>query len=353
MFGKRKFQLGAFVLAASLALTACGGGGAQSPAPAAPGGNEAAGPFAKAVTFKYANITKEKNAYSKVGFDIEESLKAATDGRVTFQHFPAGQLGNEADMMQQLNSGSLDFAVITTAQLSTSSPAFGAWLMPFLVDNHQQAFELWKTDESMALFNTLTNENVVGLGYASSGFRYLLATKPIETAKDLENMKIRTTPSPTILDFWNPLKVSPTPMPLTEVYTALQTGVIDGVDIDTESLVTENLSEIAKHMTPSKHMYWAAGILVNKDRWNSFSDEEKELVHAAVQTAMEKNVAFIEENEANLDANGETELGVTKHALANPAEFDAVVKSVEDKWSSQSPEIAAFLKKAKEITGKQ
>ncbi|MBN2981375.1 MULTISPECIES: TRAP transporter substrate-binding protein [Cohnella] len=358
---KKKVKLGMVMTLIAALLAACGGGNSgsnasESPAassgsssPAASASGETSGAFADPVTFKFANITKEGNAYSNVGVDMDTYLNEKTGGRVSFQQFPGGQLGNEADMMQQLNTGALDFAVITTAQLSNSSPDFGAWLMPFLVDSHQQAYELWTSDESMALFDSLTSENVVGLGYASAGFRYLLATKPIETAADLANMKLRTTPSPTILDFMNGLKVSPTPMPLTEVYMSLQTGVIDGVDIDTQSLITENLTEIAKHMTPSKHMYWAAAILVNKDRWNGFSEEEKQLVQEAVTVAMENNVKFNEETEAKLNETGAADYGITIHQLKDPSEFDAVVQSVYDKWTAQSDKIAKFVEKAQAI----
>lgn len=306
----------------------------------------------KKITLKMANITKASNEYSLTLERIGEELSKRTDGRISAEYFPAGQLGNESDMMQQLNTGSLDMAVITTAQLSNSSPAFGAWLMPFIVDTHEQAYELWTSDESMALFETLTGENVKGLGYASSGFRFILSTKAITGADDFNGYKLRTTPSPTILDYWNSLKAAPTPMPLTEVYTSLQTGVIDGVDIDSESLVTENLSEIAKHMTPDKHMYWAAGLMMNKDLWYSLSAEDQKLIQEVVDEATKENSEQVATNEKELLENGEKEMGITIHELKDRSEFDPYIEKVKDIWTEKSPEIAKFLEKAEEISGK-
>jgi TRAP-type transport system periplasmic protein len=340
----KKRLLFVFVLLVGVFLAACGGDKESTSGTTADG--------EKKITLKMANITQASNEFSLTLERIGEELSKRTDGRITASYFPAGQLGNESDMMQQLNTGSLDMAIITTAQLSNSSPAFGAWLMPFIVDTHEQAYELWTSEESMSLFDTLTGENVKGLGYASTGFRFILSTKPITEVKDFNGYKLRTTPSPTILDYWNSLKASPTPMPLTEVYTSLQTGVIDGVDIDSESLVTENLSEIATHMTPDKHMYWAGGLMINKDLWNSLSAEDQKLIQEVVDEATKKNSEQVAANEKDLLENGEKKMGITIHELKDRKEFDSYVKKVEDTWIEKSPEIAKFLDKARSITGK-
>lgn len=304
------------------------------------------------IVLKIANITKADSQLSLTMKNIGDELEAKTNGRISPQYFPGGELGNETDMMQQLNTGTIQMALITTAQLSNSSPAFGAWLMPFLVDTHEQAYELWTSDESMKLFDTLTNENVVGLGYASSGFRYILGTKPVQSVKDLEGYKLRTTPSPTILDYWNGLKAGPTPMPLTEVYTSLQTGVIKGVDIDSESLASEKLTEIAKYLNPDKHMYWAGGILINKDLWNSLSTEDQKLIKETVLAKTKDNSVTVQKNEEKLLSEAQSKYGLTVNEVKRE-EYDPVVKSVRETWSQKSPEIAEFLEKADKIKQKR
>ncbi|WP_028549085.1 TRAP transporter substrate-binding protein [Paenibacillus sp. UNC451MF] len=326
------------------ALAGCGNanGGADGKA----AGSTASGE--KKIVLKMANITKADSQLSLTLKNIGEELKAKTNGRISPQYFPGGELGNETDMMQQLNTGSIQMAVITTAQLSNSSPAFGAWLMPYLVDTHDQAYKLWTSDESMQLFDTLKNENVVGLGYASSGFRYILGTKPVQSVKDLEGYKLRTTPSPTILDYWNGLKAGPTPMPLTDVYTSLQTGVIKGVDIDSESLASEKLTEIAKNLNADKHMYWAGGILINKDLWNSLSPDDQKLIKETVLAKTKQNSVDIQKNEDKLLSDAKTKMGLTLNEVKRE-EYDPIVKSVRETWSKKSPEIAKFLEKADKI----
>lgn len=331
-------------------LAGCAGGSNEGGGSNAGGGSNEGG--GEKLVLKIANITKADSEWSLTAEAIGKELSDRTDGRITAEYYPGGQLGNETDMMQQLNTGSIDMAIITTAQLSASSPAFGAWLMPFVVDTHDQAYKLWTSDVSMGLFDTLTNENVKGLGYVSSGFRFMLATKPIDEPADLDGFKLRTTPSPTILDYWNALKASPTPMPLTEVYTALQTGVIDGVDIDSISIISENLTEIAKNMTPDKHMYWAGGLMMNKDLWNRLSDEDKALIQEVVTKQTEENSKRVAAKEKELLENGEKTYGIEILQLKNPADFDPYVKQVQDAWVAKAPVIGDFLKKAEEIRAK-
>lgn len=335
-----------------LFLAACGGSGDKEATDTEGTGEDAESTGGEELVLKMANITQADHELSLVLERIGDKLEERTDGRITAEYYPAGQLGNEADMMQQLNTGSIDIGNITTAQLSNSSDAFGAWLLPFLVEDHDQVQELWSSDEAFALFDTLTDENVKGLGFTSSGFRYFLSTKPITEAKDLDGYKIRTTPSPTILDFYNELGSAPTPMPLTEVFTSLQTGVIDGIDIDSESVYAEKLTEIAQDLTPSNHMYWATGLLVNQDLWDSLSAEDQELIQEVAEESIAENVKQVDENEKEMLETIEAEHGVTIHELADKSEFDEIVEKLTEEWGAKSPEAEAFINKAKEIREK-
>ena len=163
----------ALLLSVSLIAAGCGGQKAES------------GSDGK-IVLKIGDITKPSHSWNKALEKLNEDLSAKSQGRISLEMYPGGELGNEKDMMQQLDSGNLDMGVITAAELSSHSDAFGAWLMPFLVSNHEQAYKLWSSPESMALFDTLNKNNVQGLGYLSSGFRYyLMKDKPVVVPGDL------------------------------------------------------------------------------------------------------------------------------------------------------------------------
>lgn len=302
-----------------------------------------------AIKIRLAHITKPGHPWEYGAQKLGEILNKKTDGSIVVETFHSGQLGNESDMLQQLSQGSIEMAVITAAELSQHSDAFGSWLMPFIVNTHEQAYDLWMSEESMSLFEELDGFNVQGLGYFSSGFRnYLMTNDGVTTPEDLANKSLRITPSPAKVDYYRLLSVSPTPMPLTEVYTALQQGVIDGVDIDSVSIIPERLYEVAGEMTPSNHIYWLGGILINRDFYNSLSEEQQTILSEAVQAAMEANVSYtIEEESKIVDEIGDQ---ITLYELDREA-FQPYVLKLQESWKTKHEKIEAFLNKAKEIRG--
>lgn len=353
---KKRMQLLICLLVLFLAA-ACSSGGtgtgtetnaSESPPPSS------GGETAQELKIGIANITGTENSWSLNLEKVGEELEAKSNGRITVDLYPGGQLGNEVDMMQQLNAGSLQMAAITMAQLSASSPAFNAWMMPYLVEDHDQAYELMTSQEALDLFQTLTTDNVVGLGYVSGGFRNLVSTSPIESVEDIRNFKLRTTPSPLILDFWQNMGATPTQMPLTEVFSAMQTGVIAGLETDTESLVTENLMEEASYLVYLNHMYWVGGIMINKDFWNSLSADDQQLIKDAVATAMEYNLGIVKDREAEFETVATEKFGLQVSPFDAKAAFEPFIDQFRTKWmeQSKSPEFDAFMQKAIEIAGK-
>src|SRR5699024_10566273 len=150
----------------------------------------------------------------------------------------------------QLESGSLDFAIITTAQLSNLSDDLHAWSMPFMFKNIKEAVEMSSSKPAEQLLEGLREQNLIGLGYNFVGNRYVLTREnPIEGPEDLKGKKIRVTGGAPVLDFWNAVGASPESMPRTEIYTALQNGVIDGADIDLGSILEEKYYEVANFLT--------------------------------------------------------------------------------------------------------
>lgn len=337
-----------------LLLAACGGNGTNSNTDdSSTGGTDTNGAATEdALKISVANITQPVHSWNQSLEVFEDYLIEQTGGNFEMELFPGGQLGNEADMLQQLDQGNIDMMVITTAQLSEVSEAFAGWLMPYIVDTHEQAYELWMSEESMGLFDTLSTYNVKGLGYLSSGFRYyLMRDHGIETPEDLNNKSLRITPSPAKVDYYRLLNVSPTPMPLTEVYSSLQQGVIDGVDIDSESIIPQKLFEAGKHLTASNHLYWAGAILVNSSFWDSLSHEEQELIQSAVNKSMEFNVEYLNTSEKNNLETLSNEPDMQLYEIDRGA-FQPYVEETHQKWSEKNPEIKRFLEKANEIVGR-
>jgi len=124
-------------------------------------------------------------------------------------------------MLQQLQTGALDMAFLTVAEISNRDADFGAFYAPYLVKDIQGSADLLRSDAAKSLLNQLPkNVGVVGLGYGSAGLRQIVARDEISSIDELAGKKIRITPFEPIKDFYNLLDTAPTPMPLPAVYDA-------------------------------------------------------------------------------------------------------------------------------------
>lgn len=328
----------AATLSLSLVLAGCGGGSQTRESTE----GQAAGQGGKTYTFKLAHITQPTHIWHKTANKFNEELKARSNGRMKVETFPAGQLGAEKDMVQQLETGTLDFGIITNAYMSTRSEEFNAWFMPFLFSDIEKAAAARNSEPSKKILEGLSKQGLLGMDYIFAGNRHVLmkntsVTKP----EDLKGKKIRILGSPSIQDFWKAVGAGPTPMPLPEVYTGLQTGVIDGIDIDLDALMTEKYYETAKNFTLTNHMAWPGVVMANKAKFEAMSPEDQKIVADAMKAAVEwGNKESVNLEKKNLD-DLKTK-GVTVTELSNNDSFKPIRDELYAKYS-KNPLIKEFI----------
>jgi len=327
------------VLAATLVLSACGGQKGETQG----AGDHEAG---KTYEFKLVHVVQPTHVWNKTAEKLKEELEQRSNGRMKLTIFPAAQLGTEKDYLQQLQTGSVEFGMITSAFMSTSFEEFNAWFMPFLFADLKEATEARSSESAKAILGTLEQHGLVGLDFVFAGNRHILMKgKPVTTPEDLKGKKFRIIGSPAIMDFWEAVGTGPAPMPLAEVFTALQTGVIDGIDIDFDALMTEKYYEIAKDLTITNHMTFNAAVVMSKAVYDRLSPEDQQMIRDAVKAACdwgaEEAVRMEEENfEALKNA------GVRITELENAESFRAVRDQIYEKYS-RNPIIKAFIEEHK------
>src|SRR6056297_3438233 len=185
--------------------------------------------------FRLGLITPPPHIWTKAAEAFGAELSEKSDGAHEVTVFPARQLGNEAEMLQQLQTGALDMAFMTVAEVSNRAPDFGAFYAPFLVKDIDHAARILRSDVAQGMLDELPEQiGVVGLGYGMAGLRQIVSRGDVDEAADLAGLKIRITPFTPILDFYNALGTAPTPMPLPDVYDALANGQVDAIDMDAE-----------------------------------------------------------------------------------------------------------------------
>lgn len=255
---------------AALTLAACSGGagagGATSEGDAAP------------KTMKLAlNQTEEHPSYIALEA-FGEHLSEATDGRWSIEVYPNSTLGDQNEYVQSVGDAVFDLAVVSAPQLENLQDDFVIFSLPTVFDSIEHQMSVLSDEEIVGdLYSSLEeSNNVTVVGGLTQGARSVYTKDSIaETPEDLAGKKIRVQESPVFLSMIEALGASPTPMAFAEVYTALQSGVIDGAENNEISYFTQKHYEVAPFFSYTRHLIGADFLIINSDTLASMSEEDR------------------------------------------------------------------------------
>lgn len=293
-------------------------------------------------------IVPGTHAWSQAAQAMGEELKARSSGKYSVVVFPAGQLGSEARMLQQLQTGALDMAFMTTAEVANRVPDFGALFAPYLVRDVVQAGQLLNGEAAQGMLAQLpAKAGVVGLGYGVAGMRLMLNAFPTDDVGAINGRKIRITPFPPVQDFYRLLGAASTPMPVTDVYDALANGQVDGVDADLELISKLRLYERAKTVLQSNHMMFPVIGLMSGRVWAQTSEEDRSLIRELTRKHLDSLTGHYEQAEAETQASIE-QAGVQVKPVG-PAFFGDTLQQWEEIWLKKAPVLADLRREAAEL----
>ena len=299
---------------------------------------------------KMGLITPPPHIWTKEAQAFGDALKAATGGKHSVVVYPSRQLGNEAEVLQQMQSGAVDMAFMTVAEISNRVPEFSALFTPFLVKDNAQAVQLLKTSPTAkGLLDLLPAKvGVVGIGYVMAGVRQIVSATPIASIDDLKGRKIRVTPFPATRDFNAILGTAPTPMPLPDVYDALANGQVDAIEMDLELTVKLKYWELAKSVVISNQMIFPMVGIVSARTWRDLSADER----TTVSTLMQQHLDVILDKTEEIER---TFLPILKEKSSlqvlevDQAFFGTALAEWEKIWLPQAPAIPALRAEAAKL----
>ena len=265
-----------------------------------------------------------------------ENFALATQDEHSIAVFPAGQLGNDAQMLQQLQTGALDMAFIPIAEITNRIPEFGALYAPYLVQDVAAATELLNSDEARGLLNQLPARlGVVGIGYSLAGMRQIVSRDALQSIDDLRGLKLRVTPLDPIRDFYVLLGAAPIPLPIGSVYDALANGQIDAIDMDLENTWKQKYYELGETVVLSKHMMFPMIGLVSGARWRNLDPA----LRTTISDLMTQHFERIATTYIEAELEYETELrnaGIEVREVG-PEFFGTVLERWEETWREKAP----------------
>ena len=264
--------------------------------------------------------------------EFAKQLEAKTNGRIKVTVYIGGQLGDENSTSEQVQFGAIDAIRTSSSQLAQFNSLIGAVSQPYLFKDKDQMFRALDGPAGKKLLDSLAADSkMVGLAWLDAGSRNFYNTKKdVKTPDDLSGLKIRVQESKPMLDLVKALGASPTPMAYGDVYSALQTGVIDGAENNWPSYLSTNHYEAATHITIDEHTRVPELMLMSKMTWDKITPDDQKLVLEAAKAGadVERAEWLKQEKEAQDKVVAGGKVTVTK--LDSNKAFQDKVKSLYD-----------------------
>ncbi|MCD2444102.1 TRAP transporter substrate-binding protein [Agromyces sp. SYSU K20354] len=265
----RLLQASAIIGVAAITLAGCAGGS---------GGGDATAGSTESTTMKLAlNQTQEHPSFLALEAFGEE-LSEATEGRWNIEVYPDSQLGDQAEYIQSVSDGVIDLAIVSAPQLENVNDDFVVFSLPTVFDSIDHQMTVLGDDEVVGdVYASLEeSNNITVVGGLTQGARSIyLKDRIAQTPDDLAGKKIRVQESPVFISMINALGASPTPMAFSEVYTGLQSGVIDGAENNEISYFTQKHYEVAPFFSFTRHLIGADFLISNTDTLAKMSEADR------------------------------------------------------------------------------
>ncbi len=294
MRGSKKYLAMALLLIAALALTACSGGNE----PAA----EAGEPAQETFEMNLGMDSPEDTVTYLYAEKFSQLLSEKTGGAVEVQLYANGQLGNDRELVESLQTGSVDFVVQTTAPQVNFIPELAVFDMANVFPNVDVAREVLDGPFFDTVAKYYDDAGLKLLGYADQGFRTLTANREVHTLADLSGLKVRTMENPYHLTYWKAMGANPTPMAWGEVYIGLQQGMIDGQENPYEVIVANKMYEQQEYVINTNHILHTLSLAMSSVSYDLLPEEYQTAVYEA---ASEAKVWAREQTDLRIDERAE------------------------------------------------
>ncbi|GKW25565.1 TRAP transporter substrate-binding protein [Pectobacterium polonicum] len=245
----------------------------------------------------YPNVV----AVQKMG----EKLKAATNGRLEIKTFPGGVLGDEKQMIEQAQLGAIDIIRVSMTPVAAILPEIEVFTLPYIFRDEDHLHKVLDGKIGQEIGDKITQSSkskLVFLGWMDAGTRNLITKQPVAKPEDLKGMKIRVQTSQVALATLKAMGANAIAMGTSEVFSGMQTGVIDGTENNPPTYVAHNYMPVAKNFTWSRHFIIPELFLYSKTKWDKLSKEDQDLIlKLAKEAQQEQRVLWNEYTQQSLD----------------------------------------------------
>lgn len=287
------------------------------------------------LTGKIGHSMPNEHPQSRTVEHFADLVNKYTDGRIKIQVFSGGTLGGDEKMLRATQAGTQELYYGSLAPISGRVKEYQVFDFPFAFNDMEEVDAVFRGPMGERMIKMMEPLNLIGLVWVETGFRNLSNNKrPIHKAEDLRGLKIRVMQNQVALESFKAMGVNALPMDFSEVFTALETGVIDGQENPLIHMYANKMQEVQKYITITNHVYTSSIIIVSKRFWDKMTPADQEAVRKAAKEAQLFHREVMTEADKQV-IQQLTDAGVQVETLA-PAEVDklrAASKPIVDKFT--------------------
>jgi tripartite ATP-independent transporter DctP family solute receptor len=242
---------------------------------------------AQATVMRFGHPHPTSDSWQTASLQFAEKVKARSGGRLEIQVFPNGSLGSDPQMISAVRGGTLDITLTGNPFFTGMAPKLNVLDLPFLFSSRAHVAKVLDGAIGDGLRKDLEGSNLKALATWEVGWRNLTnSRRPIVNANDIKGLKIRTTPNPAHVQAFRLLGAVPTPMPFTELFTALETKTVDGQENPVTLILNAKFFEVQKHLSLTRHAFTSAPLVMNKAKFDALApDLQKVLTETGIEVA--------------------------------------------------------------------
>ena len=245
-------------------------------------------PEIETITLKFGHANAVDTPVDQQCQMFAELVNKYSNGAITIEVYPAGQLGSLQELQDAVEFGTLDICCGDSSMMSELAPKLAILNLPMLVTSYEQAEKVYGSDEVAEIVEELAEEhNMRQLCWWWNGFRHLCTKVPLHSPADCKGIKLRSPEADIYVRTFSLLGFNPTPIPWGDTFQGIQTGIADGSDTTLEGIYNADLYTLCPYICLSGHIFSVVGVTINEDVWKGLSDAAKEVMLKAAAEVTE------------------------------------------------------------------
>lgn len=327
------------VMVMSVVISGCGAGGTST----SNSGNAGETGEAAVKTLRLGHVTQTTHPFHLGAQHFADVVKERSNGSIAIEIYPARQLGDDRELLEQIMNGTLDMGVISSPLFGNYTPVLDSLQLPFLINDYGLLQQATTSEPMKEILQSLEGQGLKAFAVYEGGMRHLANNeRPIQKPEDLKGLKLRVVPSNLITEIFQTLGASPTPMAYGEVYSALQTGVIDGEEVNLTSIQSEKHDEVLKYVTLSGQFPFPGVHIMNSNTFKTLTPEEQKLLEDAANDTISYVIGELEKlDESALQTMKEK--GVQVNEIEDIQPFLDQVEPIYQTYMAKDPLIEKFV----------